>query len=173
MLNRLHEPDTEKLLAPIGTQREFAEDAHLFLERFMEKAVDEKKIGEGPCDLAHRYWHRILRARESDIENSSLVLSVAVEGLVKQTLLSEKDVDSEFVKQAEEAEHILENLTLGSRALSAIKSSLGNAKQPRVQDTLRRLATAGVISKAHLKAWGKLRNAAAHGNVLEDDDKAL
>lgn len=220
MLNRLHELhelDAEKLLAPIGTQREFMEDAHLFLKRFVEKAEDEKEAREGSCDLAHRYWHRILRARENDIENSSLVLSVAVEGLVKKTLLSEKDVDSEFVKQAEEAEHILENLmlgsralsavksilgnvktllsekdvdsefvkqaeeaehilenlTLGSRALSAVKSSLGNAKQPRVQDTLRRLATAGVISKAHLKAWGKLRHAAAHGSVLEDDDKAL
>lgn len=173
MLNRLHELDAEKLLAPIGTQREFMEDAQLFLKRFVEKAEDEKEAREGSCDLAHRYWHRILRARENDIENSSLVLSVAVEGLVKKTILSEKDVDSEFVKQAEEAEHILENLTLGSRALSAIKSSLGNAKQPRVQDTLRRLATAGVISKAHLKAWGKLRHAAAHGSVLEDDDKAL
>ena len=173
MLNRLHEPDTEKLLAPIGTQREFAEDAHQFLERFMEKAEEEKKKGEDPCDIAHLYWHRILRARESDIENSSLVLSVAVEGLVKKTLRSEKDVDSEFVKQAEDAERILENLTLGPRALSAISSSLGNAKQPRVQGTLRRLATAGVISEAHLKAWGKLRNAAAHGNVLDDDDKTL
>lgn len=173
MLNRLHEPDAEKLPAPISRQREFAEDAHLFLERFMRKAEDENEAREGSCGLAHRYWHRILRARESDIENSSLVLSVAVEGLVKNTLLSEKDVDSEFVKQAEEAERIVENLALGSRALSAVKSSLGNAKQPRIQDTLRRLVTTGVLSKAHINAWGKLRHAAAHGSVLEDDDKAL
>lgn len=173
MLNRLHEPDTEKLLTPIGTQREFAEDAHLFLEQFIGKAVDEKELGEGPCDLAHRFWHRILRARESDIENSSLVLSVAVEGLVKKTLLFERDVDPEFVKQADEAQPILEKAGLGPRALSCVLSSLGNAKHPRVQDTLRRLASEGVISKAHLKAWEKLRHAAAHGGVLEDDDRAL
>lgn len=173
MLNRLHQSDTEKLLTPISTRREFAEDAHQFLELFMRKSMDDKEIGEGPCDLAHRYWHRILRARESDIENSSLVLSVAVEGLVKKTLLSEEDVDSEFVKQVEEAEHIFENLPLGSRVVSAVKSSLANAKQPRVQDALRRLATAGAISQAHIKAWAKLRHAAAHGSILEDDNKAL
>lgn len=173
ILNRLHEPDTEKLLAPVRTQRDFSQDAHLFLDRFMVKTSDAKDVGEGPCDLAHRYWHRILRARESDIENSSLVLSVVVEGLVKKTLLSEKDVDPEFVKQAEDAKPILKKARLGPRALSCVLSSLGNAKHPRVQDALRRLSTGGVISETHLEAWKGLRHAAAHGSVLEDDDRAL
>jgi len=173
MLNRLHEPDTEKLLAPIGTQRDFAEDSHLFLERFMGKASDKRAEGDGSCDLAHRYWHRILRARESDIENSSLVLSVAVEGLIKKTLLSETDADPEFVKQVEEAEPILKKAGLGPRALSCVLSSLGNAKHPKVQDALQRLVTEGVASAAHLKAWKGLRNAAAHGSILEDDDSTL
>lgn len=173
MLNRLQEPDTEKLLAPIGTQREFAEDAHLFLERFLGKTFDEKGLGECHCDLAHRYWHRILRARESDIENSSLVLSVAVEGLVKKTMLSKKDVDPEFVKQAVAATPIVEKAGLGPRALACVLSSLGNAKHPRVQDTLRRLLAEGFVSESHLKAWKGLRHAAAHGGVLEDNDNAL
>lgn len=173
VLNRLYEPHAEKLLTPIGAQRDFAEDAHLFLERFMVKAADEMERADGPCDLAHRYWHRILRARESDIENSSLVLSVAVEGLVKKTLLSERDVDPEFFKQAEEAKPILKEAGLGPRALSCVLSSLGNAKHPRVQDALRRLATEGVASETHLEAWKGLRNAAAHGSILEDDDIAL
>lgn len=173
VLNRLHEPHVEKLLPPIGAQRHFAEDARLFLERFVVKAADEKEKADGPCDLVHRYWHRILRARESDIENSSLVLSVAVEGLVKKTLLSERDVDPEFVKQAEEAKPILKGAGLGPRALSCVLSSLGNAKHPKVQDALRRLVTEGIVSETHLDAWKGLRNAAAHGSVLEDDDNAL
>jgi hypothetical protein len=173
ILNRLHEANAENLLAPIAMQRDFAEDAHMFLERFMRKALDEQETEDGPCGLAHRYWHRILRARESDIENSSLVLSVAVEGLVNKTLLTEKDVDPEFVKQAEEAKPILNNAGLGSRALKCVLSSLGNAKHPKVQDTLRRLMTEGVASEAHLKAWTGLRHAAAHGSVLEDDDRDL
>lgn len=173
MLNRLHEPDAEKLLTPIWAQRDLAEDAHLFLERFMARAAGESEFGEGACNLAHRYWHRILRSCETDVENSSLVLSVAVEGLVKKTLLSKKDADPEFVKQADEAKHILEKAGLGPRALACVLSSLGNAKHPRVQDALRRLVTEGVASEAHLKAWKGLRNAAAHGSVLEDDDSAL
>lgn len=173
ILNRLHEPDAEKLLTPISTQGDFAEDAHLFLEQFMGKTENEKELGDSSCDLAHRYWHRILRARESDIENSSLVLSVAVEGLVKKTLLSKRDVDPEFVKQADEAKPILEKAGLGPRALACVLSSLGNAKHPRVQDALRRLVTEGVASEAHLDAWKGLRHAAAHGSVLEDDDRVL
>ena len=101
ILNRLHEPDTEKLLVPISTERDFAEDAHLFLERFMEKTVNETGSADGPCDFAHRYWHRILRARSSDIENSSLVLSVAGEGLVKKTLLAKTEADYVFVSKCE------------------------------------------------------------------------
>lgn len=173
VLNRLHEPDAEKLLTPIGTQRDFAEDAHQFLEKFIGKAVGEQEERDGPCDLVHRYWHRILRARESDIENSSLVLSVAVEGLIKKTLLSDKDVDLEFVKQAKEAIPILNKAGLGARALSCVLSSLGNAKHPRVQDALRRLVTEGVALETHLEAWKGLRHAAAHGSLLEDDEIAL
>ena len=101
------------------------------------------------------------------------MLSVAVEGLVKKTLLSEKDADPEFVKQAEEAKPILKRAGLGPRALECVQSSLGNAKHPRVQDVLRRLAKEDVASEAHLEAWRGLRNAAAHGSILEDDDRAL
>lgn len=173
VFNRLQETDAGKLLTPIRADRDFAEDAHLFLERFMAKAMAEKGEEKGACDFIHRYWHRILRARESDIENSSLVLSVAIEGLIKNTLLSERDVDPEFVKQAEEAKPILQKAGLGSRALNCVLSSLGNAKHPRVQDTLRRLTNNGIASSTHLDAWKGLRNAAAHGSVLEDDEIAL
>lgn len=173
VLNRLHEPDAERLLAPVSAQRDLSDDAHLFLERFMARAGEEGEFGEGACGLAHQYWYRILRSRESDIENSSLVLSVAVEGLVKKTLLSKTDADPEFVKQAEEAKPILKKAGLGPRALDCVLSSLGNAKHPRVSDALRRLATEGVASEAHIKAWKGLRNAAAHGSVLEEDGRAL
>lgn len=173
ILNRLHEDNSVNLLTPIVMRRDFTEDAHMFLERFMGKSLDEQETEDGPCSLAHRYWHRILRARESDIENSSLVLSVAVEGLVKKTLLTEKDVDPEFVRQAEEAKPILNKSGLGPRALKCALSSLGNAKHPRTQDALRRLMTEGVASETHLKAWMGLRHAAAHGSVLEEDDRDL
>ena len=55
VLNWLHEPHAERLLTPIGAQRDFAEDAHLFLERFMMNAADEKEMGGSPgANLAHR-----------------------------------------------------------------------------------------------------------------------
>lgn len=173
ILNRLHEPDVEKLLTPIRPERDFAEDAHSYLERFMEKTAGEADLEEEPCNLAYRYWHRILRARETDIENSSLVLSVAIEGLVKKTLLSQKDVDPEFVKQVDEAKPILKKAGLGPRALECVLSSLGNAKHPRVQDALRRLVRESVAGEVHLEAWKGLRHASAHGGILEDDEQAL
>jgi len=173
ILNRLHEPDAQKLLAPMSMQRDFAGDAHLFLARFVEAAANATELRDAPSNLAHRYWHRILRARESDIENSSLVLSVAVEGLIMKTLVSRVNVDEDFVKQAIDAKPLVEKAGLGPRALNCVLKRLDSAAKPRVQDALRQLASGGVISDEHLKAWEKLRHAGAHGGVLEDDDRAL
>lgn len=171
VLSPLQELNSAKLLAPIGTQKEFADDAHLFLERFIGKAADEKE--KNSCEWAHQYWHRILKVRDNDIENSSLVLSVSVEGLITKTLISKRDVDQEFIKLADEALPILVDAGLSPRVLSCVLSRLENAKNPRVQDTLRRLASEGVIREAHFKAWEKLRHSAAHGGALEDDDRVL
>lgn len=173
ILNRLHERDAEKLLAPMRMQRDFAEDAHLFLARFLEASANTTEQRDAPCTLAHRYWHRILRARASDIENSSLVLSVAVEGLIMKTLGSKLEVDADFVKQANDAKPLVENAGLGPRALDCVLKRLDSAAKPRVQDALRHLASEGVINDEHLKAWEKLRHAGAHGSVLEDNDRAL
>lgn len=171
--NRFHDVNTEKLLAPISNDRDFSGDAHLFLDRFMSKAREVEAPLEGLCDLAYRYWHRILSARESDIENSSLVLSVAVEGLTKKVVLTRSDVDADFVKEVEMAKPLIKSAGLGPRALSCVLSSLGNATTPKVQDALQRLARDGLISADHLGAWKQLRHAAAHGAVLDVEDEAL
>ncbi len=68
---------------------------------------------------------------------------------------------------------ILKKAGLKPRALECIRSSLGNALRPRVQDVLLGLADKGIVRKGHLDAWKALRHAAAHGAVLEDDEKAF
>lgn len=173
LTNRLQARQSERLVPPIPAERPYADDAHRFLDRYLAAAADEDPARDRSATLAYRFWHRILMAREGDIENSSLVLSVAVEGLVKKTLLSKTDVDEDFLKQANEAKPILKQAAIGPRALACVLSSLGNAKQARVQDTLRRLAREGAIADAHVTAWKDVRHAAAHGGVLEDDEVAL
>ena len=84
-----------RLMPPIRNLRPNADDTHAFLHAFMLHAIgateDAGHPQEGYSELIFRHWHRILRARENDIENSSLVLSVAVEGLLKATFANEHD----------------------------------------------------------------------------------
>ena len=173
LMNRLQAQQPERLLPPIPAERPYADDAHRFLDRYLAAEADDSPAPDGFATLAYRFWHRILMAHKGDIENSSLVLSVAVEGLVKETLLSNSDVDEDFLNQVNEAKPILKRAAIGPRALGCVLSSLGNARQARVQDTLRRLAREEAITDAHVSAWKSLRHAAAHGGVLEDDEPAL
>jgi hypothetical protein len=114
-----------------------------------------------------------LRAWENDLENSALVLSVAIEGLIKEAFASEHDVDAEFIDQLDRAKPILEKVELDKRARNCVLASIGNARKPRVGDVLHRLVEQGALHDGHVKAWSALRNTAAHGGTLADDDLAL
>lgn len=172
LCNTSLELDQAKLLPPIPLRRPNAQDAHTFLKYFI-KHLHGETVESSQGKLIHRYWHRILRARENDIENSSLVLSVAIEGLIKEVFASKDDLDSDFVKQLEHAKPILKNSGLQERALSCVLSSIGNAMRPRTQDVLQRLIREQLIEEKHLTAWKKMRHAAAHGEAITDEASAF
>lgn len=162
----------EKLLPPIQAHRSEAIHAHAFLSCFLSYTFARPE-GQRHGRVIHQLWHRILRARENDIENSSLVLSVAVESLIKEALASESDIDPEFAEQLKHAKPILKNAGLQPRALQCVLSSLGNALRPRTQDVLQRLIKEQILREAHLEAWRRMRHAAAHGEAIDFDSSAL
>lgn len=162
---------TSKLLRPLPRHGshvsvEEASSAHDFIHAFLT-SID--RIHPEPCDLTnHVYglWHRILRAGEHDVANSSLVLSVAIEALLHGAFKSEVDIDEGFLQEVGHAQAMLTKIDLKDRARARIVASLDGATNPNARDILYRLVKQGFIEQTHVVAWKKLRNAAAHGEDL-------
>lgn len=178
LASRSNSPHKRKLAPPVRGLRPDADDTHAFIRAFLEHSTREPfetdVDGEGGhSELIYRHWHRILRAWEKDLENSALVLSVAIEALIKETFANEHDVDAEFIAQLDRAKPILKKAALDERARNCVLASIGNARTPRVGDVLRRLVDQGGLHDGHVKAWSALRNSSAHGGTLADDDLAL
>lgn len=170
-----HHPElvNARLLGPLSLRMPSHQDAHRFLLCFVNNSVTTQPESVDGSELLYRFWHRILRARERDIENSALVLSVAVEGVIKGAFLSKYDIDSEFVELVEGAKERLNRAKCHERIRGALKASLGHSSSPKVKDTLKRLIEQGVLDKAHIEAWEGMRHAAAHGGAWEEDELAL
>ena len=123
--------------------------------------------------MLYRFWHRILRARHGDIENSSLVLSVAIEGIIMALCASEQDVDAQFLRLVEAAKPSVEGLAISERVRNSLLEHLKHAVNPRPMETMQRLKEQRVLTEAHIKVWRKMRNSGSHGAQLEDDDKEI
>lgn len=178
LASRVRTTSKRRLAPPIRGLAFDAEHFHAFIAAFLEHGTlqrDEGGVAKqgGHSDLIYRHWQRISDAWENDLENSALVLSVAIEGLIKEAFASEHDVDAEFIAQLDRAKPILKKATLDERALGCVLASIGNARKPRVGDVLRRLVEQGALHDGHVQAWSALRNTAAHGGTLADDDLAL
>lgn len=157
-----------KLLRPLPrhgshVSADDASCAHDFIHAFLT-SID--RIHPEPQDLTepiYGLWHRILRAGEHDVANSSLVLSVAIEALLDEAFKSKVDIDEGFVQEVDHAKAVLVGVELKDRARARITASLNGATNPTPRGILYRLAEQGFIEQNHVVAWKKLRNAAAHG----------
>lgn len=126
-----------------------------------------------PLGVIYRFWHRMLRADENDVENSALIVSVAIEGVIKAHFQSERDVDQELTRLIDASMPIIKSIDVHERVRGILVNSLDNAVRFRMKDTLDRLAKQGAITKQHIDAWKYLRNSGAHGTVPRSGDESL
>ena len=123
--------------------------------------------------MLYRFWYRILQARHGDIENSSLVLAVAIEGIIKGLCASEHDSDAQFTSLVEEAKPSVEELAIDQRVRDSIRKHLEHVVCPKPMETMQRLVEQGVLTQEHVRSWAKLRNSGAHGAQLDDDTSKI
>ena len=174
-ITRVHRrPALERssLVPPIELGHFEPADAHQFLTCCLRRAEQPPETND-QISVLHGFWWRILRSYQNDIENSSLVLSVAIEGVLKALFLSELDADAAFCSLVNAAKPAIKRLDVNERVRSSILSSLGYATKPRPQDAMRRLTEQGVLTDVHIDAWKALRHKGAHGAMLKDDLKEL
>lgn len=174
---RIHPQQTEvdgsTLLQPLPLRTIHPPFANEFLRLFVDRAVVAHPSSVPQGRIIYQFWQRILRAQERDIENSSLVLSVAIEGVLKEIFHSEHDRDTSFAPLAAAAETIIAKAPIDERVRTALLKSLKSADNPKPKDALIRMMEQGAIKDDHIKAWEKMRHTGAHGGLLGDTDGEL
>lgn len=172
--SRDHSLEERRLRAPISHRHWIPATAaiefvHCFVR--MPHPFDMNTIG--PLGVIYQFWHRILRVNEHDVENSALIVSVAIEGLLRELFYSVVDADQGFVEQCNEAKKIVRPLEVSGRIRDMLLNALGNANRFRPKDVLQRLVEQGAINKLHITAWTDLRNSGAHGSIPDPGDLSL
>ena len=128
---------------PIPFEHSTTGDLHSFssfIEKYLE-AIDT------PFSDLFGFWHKINRAWQADIENSSLSLGVAIEGMTKSYFGKLGLPDDEIAQQADEARKKLGNLDLGKRIKDRLLNSIGgllNNSSPK--GALYQMAQDGLLS---------------------------
>ena len=120
------------------------------------------------------FWHKVNRAWQVNIENSSLSLGVAIEGIIR-TYFGELGLpDKEITKQAEEAKQKLNDIDIGERIKVRLLSSIGDLLQnTSPKGALYQMTQDGLLSKKMADEWLKLRNKSVHPDKLNEDPRAL
>tara|TARA_Y100000780_G_C13675409_1_gene414024 strand:+ start:607 stop:1944 length:1338 start_codon:yes stop_codon:yes gene_type:complete len=160
-------PSTQELQSPIDgmTTRE---SAHL--EEFARKYTN--KIGE-PFTELFGYWYRVFSESSGELENRALVLTTAIEGLLKKYFQEHGSPDTEFIEQVNDAKPKIKAVEIGKRVKDRILSSLGNAVSPTAKNSLHSLAVSEIIPDELIKIWNELRNKSAHADELKKSDAEL
>jgi hypothetical protein len=124
------------------------------------------KTEKQPLSPIVGYWYRVLGAWDGDLENRALVLTTAIEGVVKTHFSDLGIPDEEFLTQVAKAIPELEKLQIGDRARARAVASLKGAQSQSVKGALHALSSNGVFEKALVSTWTRTRNKAAHADEL-------
>ena len=138
-----------------------------FLEKYL-MAV------ENPYSDLYGFWHKVNRAWQADIENASLSVGVAIEGLLSSYFRELGLPDDEITKQAHAAIEELNGVELGKRIKKRILDNInGLLNKSSPKSALYNLAQNGVFNKSIADQWVKLRNKSVHPDKLNKDPRAF
>lgn len=137
------------------------------LEEFARKYTN--KVDEPYTEL-FGYWYRIFSESSGELENRALVLTTAIEGLLKKYFSEYGAPDADFVAQAKDAKPKIKAVDIGQRIKERILSSIGNALSSTPKNSLHSLAASEIIPVELIKTWSELRNKSAHADELKQSD---
>lgn len=119
------------------------------------------------------YWYRVFSESSGELENRALVLTTAIEGLLKKYFQEHGAPDPDFIAQVDDAKPKIKAIEIGRRVRERVLSSLGNALSPTAKNSLHSLATSEIIPSELIKTWSELRNKSAHADELKQSDAEL
>ena len=130
---------------------------------FLEKYLVNIK---SPFSDIFSFWHKINRAWQASIENSSLSIGVAIEGTLKSYFSETGLADEEILQQAEKAKELIENSNLGERIKNRLFGSIGLLKNASTKGALNQMVQEKLLNKAMVSEWKKLRNKSVHPDKM-------
>jgi len=117
------------------------------------------------------FWYKVNRAWQSGIENASLALAVAIEGIVRSYCNQYGLPDKEILQQAQEAKQLIKHSELGERIKKRLLSSIGNLKSTSPKGALYQMSDMGLFPKSFVDEWVSLRSKSTHADQIDQDIK--
>ena len=130
---------------------------------FLEKYLVNIK---SPFSDIFGFWHKISRAWQASIENSSLSIGVAIEGTLKSYFSETGLADEEILQQAEEAKKLIEDSDLGERIKGRLFGSIGLLKNASPKGALNQMVQEKWLNKAMASEWKELRSKSVHPDKI-------
>jgi hypothetical protein len=130
---------------------------------FLEKYLVNIK---SPFSDIFGYWHKINRAWQASIENSSLSIGVAIEGILRSYFSEIGLADEEILQQAEKAKDLIENSNLGKRIKNRLFGSISLLKNASPKGALNQMVQEKLLNKAMVSEWEKLRHKSVHPDKM-------
>jgi len=126
---------------------------------------------ENPYSELFGFWYKINRAWQAGIENASLSLAVAIEGVAKSYFKRYGLPDKEILQQAQEAKRKIKDLELGERIKDRLLSSIGGLKSTSPKGALYQMSGTGLFPKSFVDEWVSLRNKSTHADQIDQDNE--
>jgi hypothetical protein len=114
--------------------------------------------------------HYILQAGSAAVELRCLALGVAAEGIADICHQSLATVSAEFKGEVDTALEKISQIELTEVLANRIKGAIGNMKRARGSDRIREFVDQNKIDQSIFTSWQRVRNAAAHGGILNSSD---
>lgn len=114
-----------------------------------------------------RWIHAVIESGCSSLDTESLVLSVAIEGLLREQFENINYRNSELKEQIQEAKCVITKSCLKEDFKNRIIGLFGNMLKPRAKDYLHILKDKNLLDPRLLEEYDRLRNSSAHGELAD------
>lgn len=156
-------PRRPRLRPPIETnQIDAMHDRAALLDRVLTY-LNTTGAGLGEYHPLAEVLLRVLRASSTGIEDEALVLSTAVETVVKNHFAALSSPEDSVVADVDSALAYMCVWPRTTQILERIKSAIGQIKGANTTEALKKLEACGALRSGQTQNWRELRNPAAHG----------
>jgi len=114
--------------------------------------------------------HRVIEAQQSSIENRCLILSVAIEGILLNSLPDLAKPTDNFLEQLSNVKDALNNLQMADDLSNRFIGTVNSMTKASASDKLRELLKLKIITDQEFKTWKSIRNSSTHPEKAFFDD---